>query len=120
MPSLSDIQEPQDLAISGLDEADSHASPETASSAQISDVWEAELSHSGMRITFQNLEYLVRNRQKRMEKLPILRNISGFYLPSEMSAVMGPSGSGQSVPCVVLTSFLHGLIDMQIAYSGVL
>ena len=83
--------------ISGLD------NQEIASqSSTVSDVWEGELSHSGMRITFKELEYLVRNRSNKSEKLPILRCISGFYLPAEMSAVMGPSGSGNTVlisPC---------------------
>ena len=64
-------------------------------SSTVSDVWEGELSHSGMRITFKELEYWVRNRSNKSEKLPILRCISGFYLPAEMSAVMGPSGSGK-------------------------
>ena len=42
------------------------------STSDMADVWEGELSHSGMRITFRNLEYLVRNRSNRSEKLPIL------------------------------------------------
>jgi len=65
------------------------------SASDLADVWEGELSHSGMRITFRNLEYLVRNRSNRSEKLPILKGVSGFYLPAEMAAVMGPSGSGR-------------------------
>ena len=71
-------------------------------SSTVSDVWEGELSHSGMRITFKELEYLVRNRSNKSEKLPILRCILGFYLPAEMSAVMGPSGSGISHVWILL------------------
>jgi ABC-type lipoprotein export system ATPase subunit len=42
----------------------------------------------------QNLDYVVQNRARKSEKLAILKNLSGFFQPAEMAAVMGPSGSG--------------------------
>lgn len=83
--------------VSGFDEISPERQHSNEGSSVAGDVWEGELSHVGMRITFQNLDYFVRNRSNRSEKLPILRSISGFYLPAEMSAVMGPSGSGKSL-----------------------
>lgn len=53
-------------------------------------------SSLGMRITFQNLVYDVRNKQNKKERLTILHGLSGFFNPSQMTAVMGPSGSGKS------------------------
>ena len=47
-----------------------------------------------MRIIFKDLTYVVRNQANKNEKLALLKGISGFYLPGEMAAVMGPSGSG--------------------------
>lgn len=74
---------------------------ETATESSIApedpaDNWEPDIQHLGMRIAFRDLEYVVRNKSNRSKKLSILRSISGFYLPAEMAAVMGPSGSGQS------------------------
>ena len=47
-------------------------------------------SSLGMRITFQNLVYDVRNKQNKKERLTILHGLSGFFNPSQMTAVMGP------------------------------
>ena len=79
------------------DKVSASASGSTAGDAALADAvdeWEQDRKHRGMRVTFQNLEYVVRNRAKRTEKLAILKGIAGFYLPAEMAAVMGPSGSG--------------------------
>lgn len=54
----------------------------------------AGLSNLGMRIVFQDLTYLVRNQANKSEKLALLKQVSGYYIPGEMAAVMGPSGSG--------------------------
>lgn len=74
------------------------AAPETSTESstvgEAADSWDNELTHRGMRITFRDLRYVVRNRANKSEKLSILKGISGFYLPAEMAAVMGPSGSG--------------------------
>ena len=50
---------------------------------------EAE-SCTGMRITFRKLVYDVKNKQDKKQKLTILHGISGFFNPSQMTAVMGP------------------------------
>ncbi len=44
----------------------------------------------------QDVFYIVKNQANKREKLAILHGISGFFNPGEMSAVMGPSGSGTS------------------------
>ncbi len=49
----------------------------------------------GTRVTFQDVDYIVRNQANRKEKLKILCQVSGFFNPGEMVAVMGPSGSGR-------------------------
>ena len=53
----------------------------------------------GTRVTFQDVDYLVRNRANRKQKIKILCQVSGFFNPGEMVAVMGPSGSGMSTAC---------------------
>ena len=51
---------------------------------------EEQDSSMGMRLTFCNLEYVVNNKQNKKEKLKILHGLSGFFNPSQMTAVMGP------------------------------
>lgn len=46
--------------------------------------------HTGMRITFHNLVYDVNNKQDKKQSLTILHGLSGFFNPSQMTAVMGP------------------------------
>ena len=50
--------------------------------------------NGGTRVSFQDVDYIVRNQANRKEKLKILSQVSGFFNPGEMVAVMGPSGSG--------------------------
>lgn len=45
---------------------------------------------SGMQITFRNLVYQVKNKQNKKEETEILHGLSGFFNPSQMTAVMGP------------------------------
>ena len=45
---------------------------------------------TGVRITFRNLVYDVQNKQDKKQKLTILHGLSGFFNPSQMTAVMGP------------------------------
>lgn len=45
---------------------------------------------SGMRITFNNLVYDVKNKQNKRQTLTILHGLSGFFNPAQMTAVMGP------------------------------
>ena len=45
---------------------------------------------TGMQITFRNLVYQVRNKQNKKEQTEILHGLSGFFNPSQMTAVMGP------------------------------
>ena len=45
---------------------------------------------SGMQITFRSLVYQVRNKQNKKKQITILHGLSGFFNPSQMTAVMGP------------------------------
>lgn len=45
---------------------------------------------SGMQITFRSLVYQVRNKQNKKKETTILHGLSGFFNPSQMTAVMGP------------------------------
>lgn len=45
---------------------------------------------SGMQITFRNMAYKVQNKQNTKEQITILHGLSGFFNPSQMTAVMGP------------------------------
>ena len=79
----------------GMPESRATTSSSTDEEVEV-DEWEREIKHRGMRITFQNLTYMVQNRANKSEKLAILKGISGYYLSGEMAAVMGPSGSGEN------------------------
>ena len=83
-PVISSL-ETRDLDDTALD------NPKLAEGAQ-----SAPLPYQGTRVTFQDVEYIVRNQANRREKLKILSQVSGYFNPGEMAAVMGPSGSGNS------------------------
>lgn len=48
--------------------------------------------------------YIVRNQANKKEKISILHGVSGYFNPGEMAAVMGPSGSGESLQADSLCS----------------
>jgi predicted ABC-type transport system involved in lysophospholipase L1 biosynthesis ATPase subunit len=45
-------------------------------------------------VPVQGVCYQVRNRADKRQRLAILSQVSAYFNPSEMAAVMGPSGSG--------------------------
>ncbi|WIA12825.1 hypothetical protein OEZ85_006453 [Tetradesmus obliquus] len=51
---------------------------------------------SGMTLTIQGLSYSVLNNQNKKETLYLLKDVTGFFRPQEMAALMGPSGSGKT------------------------
>ena len=66
--------------------------------------------HSGTRVTFQDVDYIVKNQANSKEKLNILSQVSGFFNPGEMAAVMGPSGSGE--PGAAVMGALRQLVTL--------
>jgi ABC-type glutathione transport system ATPase component len=52
---------------------------------------------NGLVITFKDLSYTVTNTANKKEKLALLENVSAFFRPGEMSALMGPSGEIKAV-----------------------
>lgn len=61
---------------------------------------------SGMQITFRNLVYRVKNKQNKKEDTEILHGLSGFFNPSQMTAVMGPRYVPIHVPDRPLPTFI--------------
>eukprot|EP00882_Tetradesmus_deserticola_P013904 GHRQ01014769.1.p1 GENE.GHRQ01014769.1~~GHRQ01014769.1.p1 ORF type:complete len:358 (+),score=157.31 GHRQ01014769.1:271-1344(+) len=51
---------------------------------------------TGMTLTIQGLSYSVRNNQNKKDVLYLLKDVTGYFRPQEMAALMGPSGSGKT------------------------
>eukprot|EP00884_Botryococcus_braunii_P014587 jgi/Botrbrau1/23129/Bobra.0243s0059.1 len=64
--------------------------------------------HSGITVTFQNVTYTVKTSKKKGSSINLLQNISGYFLPQRMFALMGPSGSGKTTLLDVLADTLIG------------
>jgi len=50
----------------------------------------------GMPITIQALNYTVINASNNNETLYLLKDVTGYFRPGQMAALMGPSGSGKT------------------------
>lgn len=48
-------------------------------------------------VPLQDITYTVVNNQQKNEKINILKSVSGYLKPGKMTALMGPSGSGEAV-----------------------
>eukprot|EP00884_Botryococcus_braunii_P016488 jgi/Botrbrau1/3522/Bobra.341_2s0049.1 len=59
---------------------------------------------SGLSVTFKELNYSVRSSTKRGEKIKLLMDVSGYLLPGQLAALMGPSGSSKTTLLDVLAS----------------
>jgi ABC-type glutathione transport system ATPase component len=44
----------------------------------------------------QDLVYTVKSNKDRKVKIALLKNVSGWFSPGQMAALMGPSGSGKT------------------------
>ncbi len=62
-----------------------------------------ESSEPQVRVPVQGVCYQVRNRADKRQRLAILSQVSAYFNPSEMAAVMGPSGSGAPALCAHAT-----------------
>lgn len=78
-----------------------------------------DLVQNGMRITIQDLSYCVPSRNNRKETVYLLSNVSGFFQPAQMAALMGPSGSGKTTLLDILAGRKNtGTIEGTVMYSG--
>ena len=59
----------------------------------------------------QDVFYIVKNQANKREKLSILSGVSGYFGPGEMTAVMGPTGSGENPAHSCLNLVLGSLIS---------
>ncbi|KAK9804705.1 hypothetical protein WJX72_000974 [[Myrmecia] bisecta] len=87
-------------------QADCHISIEKldaiAAAAAGSDDAPTGAGRRAIRVTFQDLNYVVTNSANRKAKLSLLTGVSGALLPGELSALLGPSGSGKTTLLDVL------------------
>lgn len=79
-----------------------------------------DLDSTGLRITFEEVTYQVKNSQNKKETINLLQNVSGYFSPGQMSVLMGPSGSGKTTLLDVLAGRKTvGKITGQVLFSGV-
>lgn len=75
--------------------------------------------NGGLRITFQDLSYSVPSRTNKKERAYLLQNVSGYFEPMQMAALMGPSGSGKTTLLDVLAGRKNeGKTEGAISFSG--
>lgn len=92
-----------------------HGSPRRQSHAE-PDVEEVR----GLRITFKDLSYIVRNNANRKQELYLLKGLCGTLLPGQMCALMGPSGSGKTTLLDVLAGRKTvGRTQGEVLFAGV-
>ncbi len=49
----------------------------------------------GLVVTFEKLTYRVRNSRNKKQWVTLLDRVTAFLAPGEMTAILGPSGSGE-------------------------
>ncbi|CAK0754674.1 hypothetical protein CVIRNUC_002316 [Coccomyxa viridis] len=73
----------------------------------------------GMPVAFKDLTYRVQNNNNRREKCTLLHKVSGYFVPGELSALMGPSGSSKTTLLDVLAGRKTvGTISGKVAFGG--
>ncbi|EIE26352.1 hypothetical protein COCSUDRAFT_39467 [Coccomyxa subellipsoidea C-169] len=75
--------------------------------------------NGGMKVTFKDLNYRVRSNSKRGDCITLLHKVSGFLLPANLTALMGPSGSSKTTLLDVLAGRKTvGTISGQVLFAG--
>jgi ABC-type multidrug transport system ATPase subunit len=73
-------------------------------------------AREGILIGFENVDYSV---QVKKEEKQILSNVSGFFAPGKMTALMGPSGSGKTTLLDCIAGRKNaGNISGKVTYNG--
>lgn len=77
------------------------------------------VTQAGMRITLKDVTFSVPARDNKKELAFLLKDVSGFFEPFQMAALMGPSGSGKTTLLDILAGRKNtGKTEGSIMFAG--